>query len=55
LEQWQIDLIKRRLAEYRGGAETVPHEEVAVWLDSKGTEHELPMPGSRSPRLHSRR
>ena len=44
----QLDLIRHRLAEYRAGAETVPHEDVEAWLDSKGTAHELPMPGPRS-------
>lgn len=31
------------LAAYRAG-KFVPHEEVAAWLDSWGTDHELPCP-----------
>jgi predicted transcriptional regulator len=46
--EWQIALIAGRLAEARAGGETVPHDEVARWLDSKGTPGELPKPGRRA-------
>lgn len=45
---WQVALIKRRLDEVRAGSAMVPHEEVERWLDSLGTDHELPMPGPKS-------
>ncbi len=41
---WQVGLVKRRLDELAAGAPTVPHEEVERWLDSLGTDGELPMP-----------
>jgi predicted transcriptional regulator len=45
---WQVGLIKRRLAEIEAGAPTVPHEEVERWLDSLGTDHELPIPRAKA-------
>ena len=45
---WQVGLIKRRLAELEAGVPTVPHEEVERWLDSLGTDHELPMPKAKA-------
>lgn len=47
VDEWQRNLIKKRLAEARAGAPTVPHEEVERWLASKGTANELPMPRGR--------
>jgi predicted transcriptional regulator len=38
--------IKEGLADIEAGR-TVPHEEVVAWLESLGTDHELPMPQSR--------
>jgi predicted transcriptional regulator len=36
--------IKHRLDEAKAGAPGVPHERVVEWLDSWGTDHELPRP-----------
>lgn len=47
LNAWQVALIKRRFDELRAGALTVPHEDVERWLDSLGTDHELPMPKAK--------
>ena len=44
LNAWQVGLVKRRLAEVEAGAPMVPHEDVERWLDSLGTDRELPMP-----------
>ena len=48
VNDWQITLISSRLAEAKAGGETVPHDKVGRWLDSKGTSKKLPMPRSRS-------
>lgn len=45
---WQVGLIKSRLAEIEAGAPTVPHEDVERWLDSLGTDDELPMPKAKA-------
>jgi predicted transcriptional regulator len=45
---WQIALIEGRLAEAKTGGETVPHAEVARWLDGKGSEDESPVSGGVS-------
>lgn len=42
-EAEQARLDAEALADYRAGR-TVPHEEVARWLDSWGTDNELPCP-----------
>lgn len=44
---WQVATIAKRQAELQAGGETVPHEEVERWIDSKGTDKERPMPGRR--------
>lgn len=44
---WQVATIAKRLGELQAGAETVPHDEVERWIDSKGTANEKPMPGRR--------
>jgi len=46
LHDWQTSLIRNRLAAAAGGA-TVPHEDVAAWLDAKGTSEERPRPRKR--------
>jgi len=46
--------IKEGLADIEAGR-TVPHEEVAAWIDSLGTDRELPMPQSRKPEAVKRR
>ncbi|MGD9539235.1 MAG: CopG family ribbon-helix-helix protein [Alphaproteobacteria bacterium] len=47
LNAWQIKVIKKRVEEVLSGEPGVPHEDVVKWLDSKGTDHELPMPKPR--------
>jgi predicted transcriptional regulator len=42
--EWQIALIKRRLAEARKGGSTVPHEDVKAWMKSLGTRREIARP-----------
>ena len=44
---WQIEKIERALAKARAGGPFVSHEEVAAYLDSWGTEDELPPPRAR--------
>src|ERR1051325_10883947 len=41
---WQIDEIKKGLAEARSGAPGVPHEKVERWVRSWDSDHELPRP-----------
>jgi len=48
LRDWQATLIEQRLAESRAGGDTVEHEEVEQWLDSKAAGRQLPMPGRRT-------
>ena len=43
----QVEKIERALAQAKAGGPFVPHEEVAAYLDSWGTEHELPLPRAR--------
>ena len=47
LNAWQIAHIKEALAEDEAGAPGVPHEEAMRWMDSWGTDHELPRPGPK--------
>src|SRR6266851_7373799 len=47
LNAWQVAHIKEALAEDEGGAPGVPHDEVTRWMDSWGTDHELPRPGPK--------
>ena len=44
LNAWQVAHIKAALAEDEAGAPSVPHEEVVRWIESWGTDHELPQP-----------
>ena len=44
LNEWQARLVASRLAQADGGAPTVPHDDVAAWIESKGTGHPLPKP-----------
>lgn len=41
---WQIAHIKAALAEDEAGGPGVPHEEVVRWIESWGTDSELPRP-----------
>ena len=43
-EGWQVREIELGLAEARSGKPGVPHEEVAAWVRSWDTDHELPRP-----------
>ena len=44
LNEWQAAHIKAALAEDEQGGSGVPHTDVAAWMDSWGTDHELPRP-----------
>jgi predicted transcriptional regulator len=41
---WQVARIKEALAEAHTGAPGVPHEAVKKWVESWGTDTELPRP-----------
>jgi RHH-type rel operon transcriptional repressor/antitoxin RelB len=41
---WQVAHIKEALEEDASGGPGVPHKEVLEWIESWGTDHELPMP-----------
>lgn len=47
LNDWQVSLIKDRLAEAKKGGPTVPHDEVDAWMKSWGSKNELPRPKPR--------
>src|SRR5579863_669327 len=44
LNAWQVAHIKAALAEDEAGGPGVPHEEVVRWMESWGTDNELPRP-----------
>jgi RHH-type rel operon transcriptional repressor/antitoxin RelB len=44
LNAWQVAHIKSAFEEDEAGAPGVPHHEVVDWMESWGTDHELPMP-----------
>ena len=44
LNAWQVAHIKAALAEAEAGSPGVPNEEVMEWLNSWGTDNELPCP-----------
>jgi predicted transcriptional regulator len=44
LNAWQVAHIKAALAEDEAGGPGVPHEEAMRWMESLGTDHELPQP-----------
>jgi predicted transcriptional regulator len=44
LNAWQVAHIKAALAEDEAGGPGVPQEEVVQWMQSWGTDHELPRP-----------
>jgi len=41
---WQVAHIRAALEEDEAGGPAVPHEEVAQWIQSWGTDHQLPRP-----------
>jgi predicted transcriptional regulator len=47
LHAWQVAHIRAALAEDEQGGPGVPHAEVAAWVNSWGTDHELPRPEPR--------
>jgi RHH-type rel operon transcriptional repressor/antitoxin RelB len=49
LNEWQVAHIKAALAEDEQGGPGVPHAEVAEWMASWGTDHELPRPEPTKP------
>ena len=49
LNAWQVAHIKRALEEDESGASGVPHHEVVDWMESWGTDHELPAPVPKKP------
>jgi predicted transcriptional regulator len=44
LNEWQVAHIRAALAEDEAGGPGVPHEEVVRWIESWGTDCELPRP-----------
>src|SRR5437588_419431 len=44
LNAWQVAHIKEALEEDESGAPGVPHQQVVAWMESWGTDHELPPP-----------
>lgn len=46
-DTWQIERINESLDEAKSGASGVLHEDVVRWVESWGTEHELPRPQPR--------
>ena len=44
LKAWQVAHIKEALEEDESGVSGVPHDEVIAWIESWGTDHELPRP-----------
>ena len=46
---WQVEHIKAALAEDKAGGPGVPHEEVVRWIESWGTDHELPKQAPKKP------
>ncbi len=49
LNSWQVAHIKRALVEDESGVPGVPHEEVVSWMESWGTDRELPPPKPKGP------
>jgi RHH-type transcriptional regulator, rel operon repressor / antitoxin RelB len=47
LNAWQVAHIKAALAEDEEGTPGVPHEEVVRWMESWGTDDELPRPETK--------
>jgi RHH-type transcriptional regulator, rel operon repressor / antitoxin RelB len=44
LQRWQLEGIRAALEEADRGEPGIPHERVAEWLDSWGTDHGSPLP-----------
>jgi predicted transcriptional regulator len=50
LNAWQVAHIKEALDDVRAGSPGASHQEVVDWMESWGTNHELPRPVPRSLR-----
>lgn len=50
VQAWQIEGIRQAIAEADRGEPGVPHERVAEWLESWGTDDERPPPANHLPR-----
>jgi predicted transcriptional regulator len=48
VQEWQIGAIMKGIASADAGL-TVPDEAVSAWIESLGTEDELPMPQAKRP------
>lgn len=44
IEEATLESDRQRLQQYRDTGHGIPHEQVAVWLSSIGTDDELPCP-----------
>ena len=44
VQRWQLEGIRAAIEEADRGEPGIPHERVAEWLDSWGSDHELPPP-----------
>ena len=49
LNAWQVIHIKAALAEDQAGGPAVSHDEVVRWMQSWGSDHELPRPQPKKP------
>ena len=49
LNAWQVAHIQAALAEDEAGGAVIPHEEVVQWMQSWGTDQELPRPKPKKP------
>ncbi len=47
VQRWQVEGISAAIEEAERGEPGIPHERVAEWLDSWGTDDELPPPEPR--------
>jgi len=44
VQRWQVEGVRAAIQEADRGEPGIPHERVVEWLDSWGTDHELPPP-----------
>src|SRR4051794_20530814 len=49
LNGWQVAHIEAALAEDEAGGPGVPHEDVVRWMQSWGSDNELPRPEPKKP------
>jgi predicted transcriptional regulator len=48
VQRWQTAGIEEAIRDADAGEPGIPHEDIAAWLDSWGTDHELPPPEPKS-------